>query len=249
LSGWLGLVVDIWPNTASPDSRWNDIRLRQAIEYAIDKPAIAKAYGSGLVPVTMLAPPGEWGYDPNYPARTYNPEKARQLLADAGYPDGLDAEMLVLNDHQSVTFGTILKQYLDAVGIRVELDMAEPGRFYSTIYGANPGPDLSVTYSGMDTNFLVTYMRWFSTDPFTNLSYLGHADEQKALDEEAKSIPDAAGQKAMTERLVKYLTDVAMIIPILLVPLRSTIAPYVHTANYSKEGGYWHPEETWMEEH
>jgi ABC-type transport system substrate-binding protein len=212
LNGWPGLSVNIWPNTAEPGSRWNDIRLRQALEYAIDKQAVAgvfnqQRYSDAYVPVTMMAPPGEWGYDPDYPARSYDPEKARHLLAEAGYADGLDVQILIMSDQVSRDLGTMLKQYLDQVGIRVALDMADPGRFYGTVYGIKPGPDLSVMYSGMDTNYLVTYMRWFSTDPMTNLSYLGHTPEQAALDEEAMKASSVADQKAATEKAVRYLTD------------------------------------------
>jgi peptide/nickel transport system substrate-binding protein len=254
LSGWLGLSVNIWPNTADPDSRWNDIRLRQALEYAIDKPAIARAFNQqrfsdAYVPMTMMAPPGEWGYDPNYPARSNDPEKARQLLAEAGYADGLDVQMLIMSDQGSRDFGTMLKRYLDEVGIRVELDLADPGRFFSTVYGTKPGPDLSVMYSGMDTNYLVTYMRWFSTDPMTNLSYLGHTPEQEALDEEAEKASSVDDQKTVTGKVVKYLTDNALIIPIIWYPLSSMAAPGVHIPYMTRKGGRWLPEETWMEKH
>ena len=253
LHSWLGLSFNIWPNTADPDSRWTDIRLREALEYAIDKPAIAEIFNTSQapdtwVPMTMMAPPGEWGFDPEYPTRTYNPEKARQLLAEAGYADGLDVKILMGSDQGSRDFGALLKFYLDEVGMRVTLDLADPGRFYSTVYGANPGPDLSVMYSGMDTNYLVTYMRWFSTDPLTNLSYLGHTPEQAALDEEAQEAFSVADQKIVTEKLVSYLSDNALIIPIIWYPISSMAAPKVHMPNESPKGGRWLPGETWLEE-
>jgi ABC-type transport system substrate-binding protein len=250
LSGWTGLIYSIWPNTADPNSKWNDIRLREAIEYAIDKQAIVDAFGADMFkPMKMLTPPGEWGYDPDYPAREYDPDKARQLVIDAGYPDGLDAEMLILAGFEGNALGGALKQYLDEVGIRVNLDMADPGRFFGTVYGNTPGPDLSVMYSGNDINYLMSYMRWFSTDPFSNMSYLGHTEEQQKLDEQAKAIPDIPGQKAMTGKLVKYLTDNAMVIPILWTPLTTVTAPYVHTDWLSRGGICWHSEETWLEPH
>lgn len=254
LNIWMGLSFNIWPNTAEPDSRWNDIRLRQAVEYAIDKSAIAGAYNQKrffdvYVPMTMMAPPGEWGFDPDYPARTYDPERARQLLVEAGYDDGLDVQMLIMSDPGSRDFGTMLKQYLDEVGIRVELDAADPGRFYSTVYGTKPGPDLSVMYSFMDTNYLVAYMRWFSTDPTSNLSYLGHTPEQEALDEEAKMAYSADDQKAAAEKVVRYLTDNVLVIPVVWYPLSSIAAPGVHISNVTQQGGRWLPEETWLEEY
>jgi ABC-type transport system substrate-binding protein len=251
LSGWTGLISSVWPNTADPGSKWHDIRLREAIEYAIDKRAIVDAFGADrFKTIMMLAPPpGEWGYDPDYPAREYNPEKARQLVIDAGYPDGLDAEMLLQAGFEGTALGTTLKQYLGDVGIRVNLDMADPGRFYGTVFGNTPGPDLSVMYSGNDINYLISYMRWFSTDSLANMSYLGHTEEQRKLDEEANAISEIPGQKAITAKLVRYLTDNAMVIPVLWAPLTTVTAPYVHTDWLSRGGVCWHSEETWMEPH
>jgi len=251
VSNWPGMPMSIWPNTADPNSKWNDKRLRMAIEYALDKPALAKALGFGYyVPMTMLAPPGEWGYDPNYPARNYNPAKAKQLLAEAGYPNGIKGvKLLIPNDQSSLDAGTALKQYLDAVGINIDLDVADPGRFYGLVWGYNPGPDLSWMWSGRDVTYLVTYMRWFSTDPFTNLSYLGHTPEQKALDEEAKRIPDTAGQKAITEKIIKYMTDECRIIPVYDVPSAVIVQPWVHTTQFSQGFIRWQTEEVWMEKH
>jgi peptide/nickel transport system substrate-binding protein len=247
-SSWAGLILSIWPNTADPDSKWNDIRLRQAIEYAIDKKAITDAFGPDTFkPVKMIAPPGEWGYDPAYPAREFDPEKARQLVIDAGYPDGLDAELLLGTAYGGEDLADFIQQYLDDVGIRIEVDLADPGRFFGTIYGQNPGPDLVITFSGIDINYLVTYMRWFSTTPLINVSYLGHTEEQRTLDEEAACIQDLAAQKAMTEKIIKYLTDNVMVIPLMWFGMRQIVAPYVHgptPVNVS-----WHTEEVWMEEH
>jgi hypothetical protein len=104
-------------------------------------------------------------------------------------------------------------------------------------------------YSGNDINYLISYMRWFSTDPMGRMAYLGHTEEQRALDEQAKVIPDVTGQKAMTRKLVKYLTDNAMIIPVLWSPLTSVTAPYVHTDWLGCGGITWHTEDTWMEPH
>lgn len=145
--------------------------------------------------------------------------------------------------------GTTLKQYLDYVGIRVNLDMADPGRFFGTVFGNTPGPDLSVMYSGNDINYLMSYIRSFSTDPFTNMSYFGHTQEQRKLDEEANAISDIPGQKAMTQKLVRYLTDNAMIIPVFWAPLTTVTALYLHTDWLSRGGVCWHSEETWMEPH
>ena len=88
-ASWPALGYSIYINTANPNSKWKDKRLREAVEYALDKEAIAKALGFGLYkPLKSLPPEGEWGYEPNYNPRPYNPAKAKELLAAAGYPTG-----------------------------------------------------------------------------------------------------------------------------------------------------------------
>jgi peptide/nickel transport system substrate-binding protein len=251
VTSWTGLPFAIWPNTNNPSSKWNDVRLRQAIDYALDKKAITQALGKGLYkPMTQVAPEGEWGYDPNYAVRSYDVAKAKALLTEAGYPNGLNAKLLILNDAESQDAGAAIKQYLDAAGIKIDLDVADPGRFYGSVWGRNvPTGDLSWTFYGKDITYLLTYMRWFSSDPFTFLSYMGRPDEQKAFDNQAKVIPDAAGQKTMTEKLMKWMTDNARVVPVYEVPSVIMTAKYVHTTELTQGFVRWQTEEVWMDKH
>jgi peptide/nickel transport system substrate-binding protein len=250
VSGWAAMPVSVWPNTATPSSVWNDKRLRLALEYALDKEALAKALGFGFyTPMYMLAAAGEWGYDPNYPARKYDVAKAKQLLAEAGYPNGLKTNLLIANDPSSQDAGVAVKSYLDAAGIQTSLDVADPGRFYGAVWGTNPLPGLSIMWSGKDVTNLVTYMRWFSTDPFTNLSYLGHTPEQLALDQTAQAAASAADQKTATVNIVKYMTDEARIVPLYDTPSAVMVQKYVHTDQFSQGFIRWQSENVWMDKH
>ena len=251
-SDWPALGYAIWINTANPDSKWHDKRLREALEYALDKEALTKALGFGLFRTLKSLPPeGEWGYDPNYNPRPYNPEKARQLVAEAGYPDGLKAKLLVFFTPSDREAGTALKQYLDEAGFQIELDIADPARFYGTIFNTPPGPDqdLAWFFTGRDTNYLQSYIRWFSTDPFTDLSYLGHTPEQARMDKEAQKLIDIKEQAAMCGKVMRYLTDNALIIPVYDVPAATMQQPWVHSTQYEQGFVRWQMEEIWMEKH
>jgi peptide/nickel transport system substrate-binding protein len=251
-TGWCGLPTSIWPNTADPNSKFQNIKLRQALEYALDKPTLAKALGFGYyVPMSQLAPAGEWGYDPNYQTRAYDPAKAKALLAEAGFPNGLNVTMLVANDQASVDTGTAVKQYLDKVGINVSLDQADPGRFYGTVFGKTvPKQDLSIMWSGMDTNYLMTYMRWFSTDPFTWLAFFGRTPEQQTLDIAAQAAPDAASQKAQALIVYGYINNNARIVPLWNNPSAIVTAKYVHNEDRFAAGFVrWQSELVWMDKH
>jgi peptide/nickel transport system substrate-binding protein len=249
-SSWPGLGYVIVPNTVDPKSKWNDLRLRQAVAYALDTPTITKAIGSGLYkPLTYLPPEGEWGYDPVYPALTYNPAKAKQLLIDSGYLNGLPISLIVGNDPVSVDIGTAIKQYLDAVGFQTNLDIADPGRYFASIYGTTPYPDLGFLLTGEDANYLSTYMRWFSSMPFTNLSSLGHPDEQKALDQQVSSLSDPAQQRAMTAQIMKWMNDNVRVVPVYFVPAAVLIQPWVNSTQFTQGLVRWQMEEAWMDKH
>ena len=256
-SAWPVLPMGIVPNTAHPDSIFQDLRLREAVEYALDKEAITQAMGHGMY-MTLKSLPieGEWGYDPAR-GRLYDPEKAKELLADVGYSidNPLKMTLLSLNDPPTMDAVTMVKSYLDAVGFDCELDPADPGRFFGTYFWLTPdqvGPDADLVWwlaGGMDTNYLQTYIRWFSLEPFSDVSYLGHTDEQRAMDEQAMAAVAIEEQVEWTRKLMDYMIDNCLIIPVYGVTAYSIQQPYVHSTQYTQGFVRWQTEEVWMEPH
>jgi peptide/nickel transport system substrate-binding protein len=83
LTTQVNMYTEIVPDNKTPGSVWADKRVRQALEYAMDRPALAQGLGYGkFQPMKMLAPEGSTGYNPDFPERSYNPAKAKQLLAE-----------------------------------------------------------------------------------------------------------------------------------------------------------------------
>ena len=110
-----------------PDSVFSNLKVRQAICYAVDRDAIAKSFGYGYWPVTprhQLALPGEWCDNPDVKGYPYNPEKAKQLLAEAGYPNGF--EVTCTTAFKIVTGSEILAQILQAdlakIGVKMKIE-------------------------------------------------------------------------------------------------------------------------------
>src|SRR5690606_17964646 len=69
---------------------FDDVRVRQALNYALDVDSIIAGVARGQAqPVATVIVPGTTGYDPSIEAYPYDPERARELLAEAGYPDGV----------------------------------------------------------------------------------------------------------------------------------------------------------------
>lgn len=85
-------------NVERPDAPLADVRVRQALNYAVDKETIALALTNGLTtPTAQAAVPGMAAYNPAVTPYPYDPDRARSLLAEAGYPDGfpLTVEVVV----------------------------------------------------------------------------------------------------------------------------------------------------------
>jgi len=257
-SGWPMLPMGIIPNTAHPDSIFQDIRLREAVEYALDKEAIAQAMGHGLSePVKSLPMSGEWGYDPER-GRTYDPQKAKDLLAACGYSlaNPCEITLVSLNDPVTQDAVTMVKSYLDAVGFLVTLDLADPGRYWGgTFFWLTPdqlGPDADLVWGfagGMDTNYLQTYIRWFSTEPFSDLSYLGHTDEQRDMDVQAMAAIEIEDQIEWITTIMDYICDNCLVIPVYGTRSYVIQQPYVHSTQFTQGFVRWMTEEVWMEPH
>jgi peptide/nickel transport system substrate-binding protein len=101
-------------------------KLRQAISYAIDRDAMAKALGAGLgVPLPYEFVPGAIGYDTSVPAYTYDLDKAKQLFAESGMKPGVEIRLTAHNRETDSQQAQLIQAMLDKIGIKVNLDIVE----------------------------------------------------------------------------------------------------------------------------
>ncbi|HIC94189.1 MAG TPA: transporter substrate-binding domain-containing protein [Anaerolineae bacterium] len=106
---------------------FDDVRVRQAIGYAINKKAIVEAlYPPTAEVATQFIPPGIFGHTKGLPYYEYNPEKAKELLAEAGYPDGFKTTLWVMPVSRGYyptpdKVGEAIQADLAAVGIDAEI--------------------------------------------------------------------------------------------------------------------------------
>jgi peptide/nickel transport system substrate-binding protein len=113
-----------------PKSPWADKRLRQAVNYALDRKAINEAACLGFCPPAGVIVPRVMDFALQVPPHPYDPQKARQLLAEAGYPNGFDAgEFTPIPGFATVGEGAL--NNLNAVGIRVRMRLTERAAFYA----------------------------------------------------------------------------------------------------------------------
>jgi peptide/nickel transport system substrate-binding protein len=105
---------------------FNNVKLRQAVLWAIDRDAIARVLGVGVgEPAYYPLLPGAIGYDESIPKYSLNPAKAKQALSENDTPDGVDVTLIAHNRQLDTQQAQMLKQMLDAVNIRTTLEVGE----------------------------------------------------------------------------------------------------------------------------
>ncbi|MFF2495050.1 ABC transporter substrate-binding protein [Agromyces sp. NPDC058064] len=140
-----GVDQFMWINTKSPNNggALADLKLRQALQYAIDKTAVVQTMGGEeLAGVTNgIFGPGILGYEASdpYPANDGkgDPEKAKQLLAEAGFPDGITLKLPYRNVGTQPDIAQTVQASLERAGITVELSPVPPTDYYAN-FMTNP---------------------------------------------------------------------------------------------------------------
>jgi len=200
------------PLVGHRDTPLQDRRVRQALNYAIDREAILEfvVQGYGTLSPGQLVLPGVGGYTPEVTAYPYDPEMARELLAEAGYSDGFEMTIIAAqgrypNDQQIIE---TVQSYFAEVGVDLEWERMEAAQVSQTLYaGAIENTLLTVLgYAGvMDIDFPANY--YTTTHAFQLHSNVKRYDElffeaQQELD------PDIR-QELLTE-MAKVFKDEAM---------------------------------------
>jgi ABC-type transport system substrate-binding protein len=115
-----GLIYDIRFNVR--EEPWSDVRVRQALNYALDRDAISQAllglYGNTSNPVSS----SNACFSSEAPTYEYDPDRARELLAEAGYPDGVDGGEFMQHYELGIDF-EVLSQVIQAQAAEVGIDL------------------------------------------------------------------------------------------------------------------------------
>ena len=205
-------------NTPSIDPKndtkpFNDIRVRQAMQMAIDLPTIAKTYYGGTAPpyptsVTSMYMTG-WNYPwDQWPQSlkdeyTYNPTAAKKLLADAGYPSGFKTDIVAATSGD-LDMLQIVKSYFTAVGIDMEIRTMDTASWTSFVW-AHKNDQIAFNNSlGVSYEPLVIFRR-FWTGYKTNWCMISDP-AWDAMYAKALVSPTIADAKAIVIQANQYMT-------------------------------------------
>ena len=185
-----------------------DVRVRQAIAMAFDREAILENIDNGAGVVTeQMWSEGMTAYDPSLEGTfPYDPERAKELLADAGYPDGFDVEMFDVP--QNAKYQPIVKQSLAAIGIDVTYVPINMANIFEEI--ANPRWTLQIASIGGSADSW-DYLRTVLPDDFWNPFHT----ETPELNAIVEKIRTSSGdeQAAAYQEANRYVTENAWVAP------------------------------------
>ena len=201
---WI-VFLDQW----DPKSPWADRRVRLAANHAVDRNAINEALNLGYSRISGSIIPVSFDFYWQPPLYAYDAAKARQLLAEAGYPRGFDAGDLWC-DAATAGWSEAIVGYLQAVGIRTKVRPLERAAFFKS-YQEKQLKNLVYSLSGAFgnapnrmENFVV------SGGPYV---YGGYPDIDGLFREQVKEL-DRKRREATLHRIQQLMHDKAMHLPI-----------------------------------
>ena len=198
-------------DTLDPRSPLSDVRVRQAVAHAIDVEAIVEHVVNGQGIRTAQMAPGSLGYDPGMEPYPYDPARSRALLAQAGYPRGIDVNCYNLATPREPNIkevGEAAFAFLGAVGIRCRIVQLEYGA-WANVLRRNARPVMDGIISAMGEQGLPgdPISAWSLhlhslSESRGSVSY--HADpEFDRLLEAARTTLDAAARGALVRQIAR----------------------------------------------
>ncbi|MEP4433677.1 MAG: ABC transporter substrate-binding protein, partial [Hyphomicrobiales bacterium] len=100
---------------------FDKVEVRKAVNMAINKERITQVINGRAVPATQPLPPSMPGYTDSYEGYPFDPEGAKTLLAEAGFPDGFETELFVMNTDPNPRIAQAIQQDLSNIGIKASI--------------------------------------------------------------------------------------------------------------------------------
>jgi peptide/nickel transport system substrate-binding protein len=246
-----GMTPFLSGDSIHPDSPFNDLRVRQAMSYAVDQYAMNDAitYGWGKA-TNQWSPPGTPGYNPDVIEYPYNPDKAKALLAEAGYGNGFDTKILAFATDPSVGFGavgTATASFLEDIGIHCDLQLLQLAQYdlVATAGGWENGICVVATYTRPEILDSMQAILTYDSVKFPSMMRPPGAED---VFQEARESRDLESKYDALFRLQKILVDEFCMAKFLYVQGNVAVKnTYIHNDEYFERAmGYVSPS-TWLD--
>lgn len=240
----------LFPDSNNKDSAYANVKVRQAIWHAIDTKAICSTLGRNFwEPLNQTAVSSSWAFNPNVKSYPYDPEKAKQLLAEAGYPNGFTTTINGLNTPPNPDVMVAVQDYLKKVGIEAKVDPMDKARFDKMVAGGGGWKDgLTLLSSSVIPNDFAISTRLLGRDHVKRLPSVFVPDEFVELVEKGVAAPDQDSAKTLAQQLQAMGTDKHS----LIMWLYATTGVAAKNARVQGDGLYetlytqWKPQDAWL---
>jgi peptide/nickel transport system substrate-binding protein len=236
-------IYCIIPDSKNSDSPFSKQKVREAVFNAIDRESLTKSLGYGWwTPSYQFCLPGLDAYINNLPAK-YNLDKAKQLMSEAGYPNGFKCKFLVdafVSDRDAVT---AIQGYLSKINITMDVEMMDMGTSatYSTkgwnngLYGA--ARSISGNVNAILQNLSSSSAWWVSMEKNAEYDKL-YTDAVTSVDYDP----------VLAQKVIQYLFDNTTVIPVYTMNRGAVVHPNVHdTGLYDQQNfWFWSPAKAWL---
>jgi peptide/nickel transport system substrate-binding protein len=246
----LGLVMEgIMPNSADPDSPFAKLEARQAISYALDSQSIIDTQLHGFATATQQwgVPNGYWA-NPDFKGYPYDPEKAKQLVAEAGYADGIETTLLCLNTPDTVAAATAIQGMLAEAGINAEIDATDNAR-YRQLTSESTFEGLCYARYRADSDLAMMMPRNLSANGTIMQKSIIHPEKIENLLAEAKAAPDQESKRAKIWELQQVVfEEYSIFSPMYVLSGLAAKQPYARGEGLMEiEFTQWTPEDAWLD--
>lgn len=231
------------------ESPFYDLNVRLAVMHCIDWDGMAKAiYGEIIYGATPLfAVPGSWAYDETVEFYEYDLDLAKQLLADAGYPDGFDTTITVNETPNANTAAVVLQACLSQIGINAEIKVLTDADFNAQKAEGVYDHGIMINGGASKKDFVNNYVRLYSSEGVNYLNMMAHPEDYEEALFGARAATTQEEKEALLQEAARLLShDYALVVALGYGKPVCYAQEDVHdTGIYTTTSEAWTPEKAW----
>jgi len=222
---------------------FGDLRVRQALAHTINRQQLAEVVmRNAVMAAEGLVPPGIPSYDPNLKGAEYDPEKAQQLLAEAGYPEGAGFPSLGISAYgENIGASEAVAAMLNTnLGIDIVVNQMERGEMVSAMWAKDELPLLMKGWTADFPSAEVWLHQWLRCGVESNFANYCNPEYDEIVDQ-AMSTSDPQEQTRLWSQVERIAMDDMAMIPLMYNRYIYLVKPYVQNfrCNFGGPMGLW----------
>ncbi|MFV8836408.1 ABC transporter substrate-binding protein [Aquisalimonas sp. APHAB1-3] len=191
-------------------------KVRQAINHAVDREAFVHATMAGAgEPAYMNLPRDHWAFDPEvaelYP---YDPDRARELLKEAGYPDGVELDLRGYTDQASVQRQELLLEQFEKAGIRGRFRTGTIAEVSAAFFGSEKAGDLLLSAWTGRPDPSLSYALMYLEDAYFNSGRVAPPEGFNEALQRSRSTDDLDERAVALSEVQRLVMESAMVVPL-----------------------------------